>query len=217
MAISHVMARGRAILGVVSTTLAELAQQIRPTGTDSIALGGATVRYRSLNTSEYDPCMDWCAQLWMTVDAPEGYDDTWLCVGCVDFLTIRLGRELVGADLLDSYSQAAVEFSPLFDGVWLDDAVQQQFDATPVNDIIIVLSAELAPPVRGHQLGAWMISEITARMLSSHDGMVLVSPVPDQTDPLRHPDQLARTRFEVPPKWWTGGYAAEVAARSDRS
>ncbi|WP_433661867.1 hypothetical protein ACQPW1_06690 [Nocardia sp. CA-128927] len=22
---------------------------------------------------------------------------------------------------------------------------------------------------------------------------------------------------EVPPKWWTGGYAAEVAARSDRS
>ncbi|WP_157129229.1 hypothetical protein [Nocardia amamiensis] len=180
----------------MSMTLAEVAEHVRRSGGNTVTLDAATVRYRSVNTCEYDACLDWCAQLWMSVEDLDGYE---LCVGCADFLTIRLGRELVAANVLDSYSRAAVEFSPLFDGEWLNDAVQDQFDATPINDVVVVLPAELAPPVRGHQFGAWMISEISDRMLSSHDGVVVLTPVAEHTDPICTPDQLATARLS---RYW---------------
>lgn len=172
-------ARCAILWAVAMPTLREMAEQVRSQGNETVSLSGPLVRYHSMNTSEFDACMDWCAQLWMHVDE---YDNAAVSVGCIDFLTIRLGREHVGVDILDSYSQAAVEFSPLFDREWLDDEVQEQFDATPINDVLVVLTADLAPPVRGHQLGAWMISEISDRMLSSHDGLIVLSPVPDETD-----------------------------------
>ncbi|MFX0578771.1 hypothetical protein [Nocardia nepalensis] len=193
----------------MSMTLAEVAEHVHRSGNDTVTLGGPTVRYRSMNISEYDACMDWCAQAWMSVEDLDGYEDEWVCVGCADFLTIRLGRELVADNLLDSYSQTAVEFSPLFDGDWLDTAVQDQFDATPINDVVVVLSAELAPPVRGHQFGAWMISEISDRMLSSHDGLVVLTPVPEHNNPVGPPDQLATARLSC--YWRTCGLVPVTA------
>ncbi|WP_157124326.1 hypothetical protein [Nocardia pseudovaccinii] len=181
-------------------TLREIAEQAQNDGRETLSLGGPLVRYRSINTSEFDACMDWCAQLWMHVDE---YDDTAVCVGCIDFLTIRLGREHVGADILDSYCQGAVEFSPLFDREWLDEQVQQQFEATPINDVLVVLTAQLAPPVRGHQLGAWMISQISDRMLSSHDGLIVLSPISDQTDGTSTVGRRARQRLDR--YWRTSG------------
>ncbi|WP_435592154.1 hypothetical protein [Nocardia sp. bgisy118] len=122
----------------------------------------------------------------------DGYE---LCCGCLDFLTIRLGRELIADNILDSYSQTAVEFAPLFDGLWLDEAVQEQFDATLINDVVVVLDAQLALPLRGRQLGAWMLSEVAGRMLSSHDGLVVARPIPDDTDPNTHAGRMATERL----------------------
>ncbi|MET8779021.1 hypothetical protein ABZV58_28795 [Nocardia sp. NPDC004654] len=164
-------------------TLAELAAHARRSGADTVRLSMPTARYRSLNISEYDAALDWCAQLTMSVDDPAEVEDERVCVGCIDFLTIRLGEEHVADNVLDSYSQTAEEFSALFDGNWLDDDIQQQFDATPINDAVVVLHAEVAPPLRGHQLAAWMLTEIAYRMLSSHDGLIVLSPTPDDVDP----------------------------------
>ncbi|WP_433662593.1 SAM-dependent methyltransferase [Nocardia sp. CA-128927] len=51
--------------------------------------------------------------------------------------------------------------------------------------------------------------------------LVITHATDDSNEDLRH-QMIADTENtpaqpEVPPKWWTGGYAAEVAARSDRS
>ncbi|WP_067837326.1 hypothetical protein [Nocardia lijiangensis] len=121
-------------------------------------------------------------------------EDARVCVGCIDFLTIRLGQELVADNVLDSYSQTAEEFSPGFDGDWLDDDVQE-FDATPINYVVVVLHAEVVPPLRGHQLGAWMLTEIAYRMLSSHDGLIVLSPTPDDADPTSLAGQRATRRL----------------------
>ncbi|WP_405183657.1 hypothetical protein [Nocardia sp. NBC_01377] len=190
----------------MSITLAELAAPLRECGSEVLSLAAPMLRYRSLNTTEYVAAsMDWCAQVWMSVEDLPGYDGEQVCVGCVDFLTIRLGRELIGDDVLDSHSQDAVEFAPLFEGAWLAGAVAEQFDATTINDVLVVLSVELASPLRGHRLGAWMVSEISDRMLSSHDGLIVLSPAAD-TPPS---DQLAARRLE---RYWRTAGVAPIAA-----
>lgn len=75
----------------------------RVTTSDSTAttLFAPTVRYVSTNDSQFDPCMDWRAELWLgqfdIVDEPD------VLGGYADFLTIRLGEHSI-ADMLDSLS-----------------------------------------------------------------------------------------------------------------
>jgi hypothetical protein len=111
-----------------------------------------TVRYASTNDSQFDPCMDWRAELWLghldTVDEPD------VLGGYADFLTIRLGEHSI-ADMLDSLSQDAENFAGLFDGKYVADSVQEQFQE-PFNTVLILLTVLVAEPLRGHDLGAWL-------------------------------------------------------------
>ena len=123
--------------------------------------------------------MDWRADLWLS---QLEFDDSASVVGgSVDFLTIRLGEELV-ANLLDALSGEAEYFAGLFDGKWLDDDVQGQFHAVPIDTALIVLDVFVAEPLRGHHLGPWMVADVVYRMLPSTSGIVLLSPDPATDD-----------------------------------
>ena len=138
------------------------------------ALFAPTVRYVSTNDSQFDPCMDWRAELWLghldIVDEPD------VLGGYADFLTIRLGEHPI-ADLLDSLSQDAENFAGLFDGSYVAGSVQDQFHE-PFNTVLILLTVFVAKPLRGHDLGAWLAAEVIARMASVTDTLVLLYPHP---------------------------------------
>ena len=73
-------------------------------------------------------------------------------------------------------------FAGLFDGKWLDDDVQGQFPAVPIDTALIVLDVFVAEPLRGHHLGPWMVADVVYRMLPSTSGIVLLSPDPATDD-----------------------------------
>jgi hypothetical protein len=47
-----------------------------------------------------------------------------------------------------------------------------------VSSVLVLLTALIAEPLRGHDLGAWMASEVISRMASATDTMVLLYPHP---------------------------------------
>jgi hypothetical protein len=68
-------------------------QRITESGSYATTLIAPTVRYASTNDSQFDPCMDWRAELWLghldIVDAPD------VLGGYADYLTIRLGEHSI--------------------------------------------------------------------------------------------------------------------------
>lgn len=63
--------------------------------------------------------------------------------------------------------------------------MQDQFEDVPFNRILIVMLVDVAAPLRGHDLGAWLVAELIARMSSPTDTLVLLYPHPvgPQGDP----------------------------------
>jgi hypothetical protein len=96
--------------------------------------------------------------------------------GYVDFLSIRLGEESIPV-MLDSLSSDAENFAGMFDGRFIADSVQDQFEE-PFRSVLILLTVFVAEPLRGHDLGAWMAAEVVSRMASATDTLVLLYPHP---------------------------------------
>lgn len=64
----------------------------------------------------------------------------------------------------------------LFEGADVAPTVQQEFEDSPFNRVLIVTRVEVAAPLRGYSLGAWLVAELIARMASPIDTLVLLYP-----------------------------------------
>lgn len=143
--------------------------------TPNATLFAPKMRYRSMNDSQFDPCMDWQAQLVLARLDDDG-DHPDVLGGYLDFLTIRMGEESV-PEMLDSLSSDAEHFAEVFDDDFVAEPVEGQFE-WPFNSVLILLTAFIAEPLRGHDLGAWMAAEVISRMASATDTLVLLYPHP---------------------------------------
>jgi GNAT superfamily N-acetyltransferase len=119
--------------------------------------------------------MDWHAEMTLGPLDELGDHSSSVIGGWVEFLTIRLGEGSV-PNMLDSVSGEADYFAGLFDNEWLADAVAQQFGATSIDFVVIVLDLFVAEALRGHQLGAWMVADLAHRLMPSTSGLILLSP-----------------------------------------
>jgi hypothetical protein len=160
-------------MNAVATTVRGLGDRICESDPNA-TLFAPGIRYRSTNDSQFDPCLDWRAELVLGrldhVDCPD------VLGGYVDFLTIRLGEESIPV-MLDSLSSDAENFAGLFDGRFAAYSVQDKFEE-PFNSVLILLTVFVAEPLRGHDLGAWMAAEVISRMASATDTLVLLYPHP---------------------------------------
>ncbi|MFV8227331.1 hypothetical protein [Mycolicibacterium fortuitum] len=141
----------------------------------SATLFAPRVRYVSTGDSQFDAMMTWRAELELAYLSED--DTPNVLGGYADFLIIRVGEHPID-DLLDSLSQDAEHFAELFDGDDVADSVQEQFDDSPFNRILIITLVEVAGPLRGHDLGAWLVAEVISRMASPIDTLVLLYPHP---------------------------------------
>lgn len=147
----------------------------------SATLFAPRVRYVSTGESQFDAMMTWRAELELAYLSED--DTPNVLGGYAEFLIIRTGEHPID-DLLDSLSQDAEHFAELFDGDDVAYSVQEQFDDSPFNRILIITLVEVAGPLRGHDLGAWLVAEVISRMASPIDTLVLLYPHPigDQAD-----------------------------------
>jgi hypothetical protein len=157
----------------VATRARDLDDRISESDPDATLFAPA-VRYRSTNDSQFDPCMDWRADLLLGRLDVDGHPD--VLGGYVDFLTIRLGEESIPV-MLDSLASDAENFAGMFDGRFIADSVQKQFEE-PFLSALILLTVFVAKPLRRHDLGAWMAAEVISRMASATDTLVLLYPYP---------------------------------------
>lgn len=137
------------------------------------------VRYSSTFDIHSDAMMAWRADLelgYFDEDDDPG-DATQVSGGHAEFVLVDVGEYPIG-ELLDSVSPDAAYFSTLFEGVDVAPVVQQEFEDSPFNRVLIVTRVEVSPPLRGHGLGAWLVAELIARMASPIDTLVLLYPNP---------------------------------------
>lgn len=141
----------------------------------TVTLFAPKVRYASTFESQFDAMMTWRAELELSY-LIEG-DTPSVLAGYADFLIIRVGEHPI-CDLLDSLSEDAVQVAGLFDGDDVADAIQDQFEDAPFNRVLIVTSVEVATPLHGNDLGAWLVAEVIDRMASPTDTLVMLLPQP---------------------------------------
>lgn len=140
------------------------------------ALFAPEVRFVSTGESQFDAMMTWRAELELAY-LKDG-DNPGVLAGYADFVTIRTGEHPIG-DLLDSLSPEAEHFAGLFEGDDVNEALEEQFeDVLPFHRVLIVTKVFVAEPVRGNDLGAWLVAEVIARMAGAIDTLVLMDPFP---------------------------------------
>ncbi|WP_071288672.1 hypothetical protein [Mycolicibacterium llatzerense] len=135
------------------------------------------VGFTSTGESQFGAMMTWRAELELGYLDDEEWDTPQVVAGHAEFLIINVGEHPIG-DLLDSLSQDAMAFAGLFEGVDVAQEVQDQFDDAWFNRVLIVTLVDVAAPLRGHDLGAWLVAEIVARMAGATDTLVLLYPHP---------------------------------------
>lgn len=136
------------------------------------------VRYESTGESQYDAMMTWRADLEMRyLDEHDEGDTPEVVAGYAEFLVINVGEHPID-DLLDSLSQDTAHFAGLFEGNEVAQVVRDQFEDEWFNRVLIVTLVDVAAPLRGHRLGAWLVAEVIARMASPVDSLVLLYPSP---------------------------------------
>ena len=86
----------------------------------------------------------------VTLHDADDEDADRLTVGTVTFITARLCGDL--PELLDAISGDAAEFAPLFDGEFVVEELQEQFESACPAGILLLDQAHLDPTVRGHDL-----------------------------------------------------------------
>lgn len=146
--------------------------------TPTLTLFAPSVRIMSTGESQFDAMTTWRAELEMAVyDHPGDCPD--VLVGYAEFLVIRVLQQPI-AELLDSLSATAEHFSILFDDDDVSDIVADEFsDAMPFNRILIITEVSIAEPVRGHDLGAYLVAELIPQLAGEIDTLVLMYPFPD--------------------------------------
>ncbi|WGI36155.1 hypothetical protein QDT91_29505 (plasmid) [Mycolicibacterium aubagnense] len=151
---------------------------------DTVMLFRPRVRYTSTQESQFDAMMTWRADLELSyLDEFGNEGDTPDVVGgFAEFVVINVGQHPF-VDLLDSLSEDAVAFAGLFDDEEVAPAVQAQFDDAPFNRVLIVTLVEVAEPLRGNALGAWLVAELVERIASPTDTLVLLHPAPAGPQP----------------------------------
>ncbi|MEU2004582.1 hypothetical protein ACH47B_26630 [Rhodococcus sp. NPDC019627] len=75
----------------MSMSLAALADLAEEEGRGTVELFAPRVRFRSVGHSDLDACLDWFAELVMTVDIDDADD---VVVGSLDFTVIRLAPRI---------------------------------------------------------------------------------------------------------------------------
>lgn len=139
------------------------------------------VRYTSTDDAELDAMMTWRAELELSyLDEAGNEVDATVVGGHAEFLVINVGQAPV-VDLLDSLD--TTHFAVLFDGDDVAPTVQEQFPDATFNRALIVTHVEIAAPLRGNGLGAWLVAELVERMASPTDTLVLLHPSPAGTLP----------------------------------
>lgn len=124
----------------------------------------------------------------MTVDIEDADD---VVVGSLDFTVIRLGTADPIALCLDQFDGDHEMLAGLFDGNQLTEQVEEQYETlTVVTEAVLIPNiAFVTEPLRGHDLGVWLVAETIHRMLPT--GMVLMRPYPvlsTGSDPDPDPD-----------------------------
>ncbi|TQC47018.1 hypothetical protein EEB14_22825 [Rhodococcus sp. WS4] len=159
----------------MSLSLAALADLAEEEGRSTVDLFSPRVRFRSVGLSDLDACLDWFAELIMTVDIDDADD---VVVGSLDFTLIRLGTEDPIALCLDQFDGDHEMLAGLFDGNQLTEQVEEQYETlTVITEAVLVPNiAFVTEPLRGHDLGAWLVAETIHRMLPT--GIVLMWPYP---------------------------------------
>ncbi|TQC41307.1 hypothetical protein EEB14_55690 [Rhodococcus sp. WS4] len=159
----------------MSLSLAALADLAEEEGQGAVELFAPRVRFRSVGHSDLDACLDWFAELVMTVNIDDADD---VVVGSLDFTVIRLGTEDPIALCLDQFDGDHEMLAGLFDGNQLTEQVEEQYETlTVVTEAVLIPNiAFVTEPLRGHDLGLWLVAETIHRMLPT--GMVLTWPYP---------------------------------------
>ena len=159
----------------MALSLAALADLAEEEDRSTVDLLSPRVRFRSVGHSDLDACLDWFAELIMTVDIDDTDD---VVVGSLDFTVIRLGTEDPIALCLDQFDGDHEMLAGLFDGNQLAEQVEEQYETlTVVTEAVLIPNITfVAEPLRGHDLGLWLVSETIHRMLPT--GIVLMWPYP---------------------------------------
>ena len=72
-------------------------------------------------------------------------------------------RWVIARNCLDQFNDDTLSFAPLFDGTELCVDVADEYWARESVDTLILKAAQVAEPLRGHRLGAWMLAGVIAR------------------------------------------------------
>ena len=159
----------------MALSLGALADLVEEEGRSTVELLWPRVRFRSVGHSDLDACLDWFAELIMTVDIDDADD---VVVGSLDFTVIRLGTEDPIAMCLDQFDGDHEMLAGLFDGNQLAEQVEAQYETlTVVTEAVLIPNITfVTEPLRGHDLGLWLVAETIHRMLPT--GIVLMWPYP---------------------------------------
>ncbi|WP_212815012.1 MULTISPECIES: hypothetical protein [unclassified Mycolicibacterium] len=148
--------------------------------TDAVMLFRPRLQYTSTGESQFDAMITWRADLELGYLDEHGnaeWDAPDVVGGHAEFVVINVGQHPI-AELLDSLSQDTALFGVLFEGDDVAEAVQEQFENETFNRVLIVTAIEVAEPLRGNGLGAWVVAELVERMASPTDTIVLLHPAP---------------------------------------
>lgn len=152
--------------------------------TDTVKLCRPRARITSTGESQFDAMMTWRADLELSYLDEFGNEGGAPDVvgGYAEFLVINVGQHPI-ADLLDSLGEDAADFAVLFEDEEVSPPVEEQFTDATVNRVLIVALVEVAEPLRGNALGAWLVTELVERIASPTDTLVLLHPVPAGPQP----------------------------------
>ncbi|MUL61095.1 hypothetical protein B5P44_00650 [Mycobacterium sp. CBMA 213] len=160
--------------------------------TDTVMLFRPRIRYTSTGESQVDAMMTWRADL--ELGYLDEYGNEWnsppVVGGHAEFVIINIGQHPI-ADLLDSLPHNTAHFADLFEDEDVAPAVQDQFPDAPFNRVLIVRLVEIAEPLRGNALGAWLVTELVERIASPTDTLVLLHPNPEGPEPTKTAERAA--------------------------
>lgn len=142
---------------------------------DHITLTAPSVTLTSTSPGAPSSITTWRADLELLLADGEACGAAPVHAGFADFTVVRLMDQPV-AELLATFGSNAVQvYAELFEDNDLGPELADAFDE-PVHTVLLIESVRLADLVRGQALGAWMLSEIIARMAGAIDTLALLNP-----------------------------------------
>jgi hypothetical protein len=158
-------------MAAVVVTLRALAEAIGAEAEDT-ELWGPFIRFRTVNETDSDCCLDWRADIVVWTSAGDE-----VLVGFVDFLTLKADsrEDDEMSYLLDSVSESAATFSPFFQGRWLDPDVEESLGAGHVEYVVLVTYVFVESPLRSTsgrmgRLGGRAPDAAGAHRIAAHGG-----------------------------------------------